>query len=254
MSTHADLGMNRTGVATSPKLTAEMLKGQEEFAPDLVGDERGIATTRSNKAREWDATLGSVPPPLTPKGMVKAGLTALKGESPTLLIDKLGARLGFERSGVRLYEAVLSKFDAYGSFSGGPSRADIESILQDEFSHFRLLMDALVELGADPTVMTPSADLEATITQGSFAVLVDARTNLAQSLEATLAIELIDNDCWTHLIALAEDAGQRELGERFRQALVQEERHLREVRRWLAASDGLGMRDGTQSEPGTSAV
>jgi hypothetical protein len=31
MSTHAELGTNRTGIATSPKLTAEMLKGQNEF-------------------------------------------------------------------------------------------------------------------------------------------------------------------------------------------------------------------------------
>jgi len=244
--------MNRTGVATSPKLTAEMLKGQQEFAPDMAGDERGIASTRSSKAREWDATLGSVPPPLTPKGMLKAGMTALKGESPTLLIDKLGARLAFERSGVRLYEALLSKFDAYGSFTNGPQRGEIESILEDEYSHFRMLMDGLMKLGADPTVMTPSADLEATITQGPLAVLVDARTNLAQSLEATLAIELIDNDCWSHLIALAEEAGQSELGERFRHALAQEERHLREVRRWLAASEGLTLGDPAPVESATT--
>jgi len=230
--------MNKTGVATSPNLTAEMLEGQKEFAPDMQGDERSIAATRSSKAREWDISLGSVPPPLTPKGMLKAGLTALKGESPTLLIDKLGARLGFERSGVRLYEALLSKFDAYGSFAGGPSRQEIEAILQDEFSHFRLLQDALLKLGADPTVMTPSADLEATITQGPFAVLVDARTNLAQSLEAALAIELLDNHCWSQLIVLAEQAGQSELVAQFRSALMQEQKHLLQVSGWLAASEG----------------
>jgi hypothetical protein len=240
MSTHAELGMNKTGVSTSPRLTAEMLAGQREFAPDLEGDERSIAATRSSKAREWDTTIGSVPPPLSPKGMLKAGLTALKGESPTLLIDKLGARLGFERSGTRLYEALLSKFDAYGGFAGGPSRADIESILQDEFSHFRLLLDALMKLGADPTVMTPSADLEATITQGPFAVLVDARTNLAQSLEAVLAIELLDNHCWSHLVQLAEQAGQSELANRFRGALTQEALHLQKVNSWLSAAEGLG--------------
>jgi hypothetical protein len=231
--------MNRTGVSTSPKLTADMLEGQGEFAPDMAGDERGIAATRSSKAREWDTSIGSVPPPVTVKGVVKAGMTAVKGESPTLLIDKLGARLGFERSGVRLYEALLSKFDAYGSFPGGPSREDLESILQDEFEHFRLLNEALVQLGADPTVMTPSADLEATITQGAFAVLVDARTDLVQSLQATLAIELLDNDCWSHLVTLSEQAGQTELAVRFGEALAEEQTHLTNVRRWLAVSEGI---------------
>jgi len=239
MSTHADLGMNRTGVATSPKLAAEMVEGQQEFSPDLSGDERGIAAARGSRALEWDASLGSVPPPLSVKGVVKAGLTALKGESPTLFIDKLGARLGFERSGVRMYAALLSKFDAYGSFAGGPTRQELEAILEDEFSHFRMLSEALMQLGADPTVMTPSADLEATISQGPLAVLVDARTNLAQSLEAALVLELVDNECWTHLVTLAQEAGQAELAQSFEAASLQEAVHLRRVRRWLVAAEGI---------------
>ena len=143
MTTHAELGMNRTGIATSPKLTKEMLEGQQEFAPDQPGDERKIASARSSSAREWDSKIGSVPPPTTVKGALKTGATALKGESPTQFIDKLGARLAFERSGVRMYEALLSKFDASGSFEGGPSRAEIEKILMDEYDHFRLLVEAL---------------------------------------------------------------------------------------------------------------
>jgi rubrerythrin len=239
MSEHAELGMNRTGVATSPKLTAEMVKGQEEFAPDLPGDERTLAAARGMTARGWDEPIGSVPPPPTAKGMLKSGLTALKGESPTLLIDKLGARLAFERSGVRLYEALLAKFDGKGGFAGGPSRADLEGILRDEFNHFRMLVESLTQLGADPTVMTPSADLEATITQGALAVLVEPRTNLAQCLEAILTIELIDNDCWSTLSTLAQQAGQGTLATRFERALAEENAHLVNVRRWLAVSQGI---------------
>jgi rubrerythrin len=239
MSEHANLGMNKTGVATSPKLTAAMLEGQKEFAPDLLGDEQNISVSRSASVRDWSEPIGSVPPPTTAKGMLKTGLTALKGESPTLLIDKLGARLAYERSGVRLYEAFLSKFDATGSFEGGPSRAVLESILSDEYRHFQLLVEALEHLGADPTVMTPSADLEATITQGALAVLVEPRTNLVQCLEALLTIELIDNDCWESVVALAEQAGQRELAARFQRALSEENAHLANVRRWLAVSQGI---------------
>jgi rubrerythrin len=231
--------MNRTGVATSPKLTAAMLEGQNEFPPDTQGDERQIALSRSASVQEWDEPIGSVPPPTTVKGVVKTGLTAMTGESPTLLIDKLGARLAFERSGVRLYEVLISKLDATGGFDGGPTRAQLESILGDEFQHFRMLVEALQHLGADPTVMTPGADLQATLTSGALQVLVEPRTNLAQCLEAALTIELLDNDSWEMLTALAEQAGQVELAKRFQHALAQENIHLVNIRTWLNASQGI---------------
>lgn len=239
MSEHAELGMNRTGVSTSPKLTAEMVKGHEEFPPDRPGDERSIAADRGMTARRWADPIGSVPPPTSAKGALKSGMTALKGESPTQFIDKLGARCAFERSGVRLYEALLAKHDSKGSFAGGPSRADIEDILNEEFNHFRTLTEAIEKLGADPTVMTPSADLEATIGQGSLAVLVEPRTNLAQCLVAVLSIELVDNDAWTMLIKLAKQAGQGDMAKRFEQALKEEDEHVAKVRRWLSAAQGI---------------
>jgi hypothetical protein len=239
MSEHAELGMNRTGTATAPKLTAEMLVGQQEFAPDYPGDERTLLIERSARSRELTETVGSVPPPTTVKGMVKTGLTALAGESPTLLIDKLGARLGFERSGVRIYEALLAKFDGTGGFEDGPTRSELETILVDEYNHFEMLVGAAQHLGADPTVMTPSADLQATIGTGALQVIVDPRTTLAQCLEAVLAIELIDNDSWELLAALTAQAGQKDLASRFKQALDQEVLHLAHVRRWLSVSQGV---------------
>jgi len=242
MSTHAELGMNRTGISTSPRLTTQMLEGQKEFAPDFTGDERLLAAVRSATARSWAGEpIGSVPPPLTVKGTVKAGMTAIKGESPTQLIDKLGARCGYERAGVRIYEAVLAKYDAYGSFVGGPTRDELEAILNDELNHFRMLTEAITKLGADPTVMTPSADLEATMTQGILALAVDPRTTLAQCLQALLAVELVDNDCWLTLSALVKQAGQDDLALRFEAALAEEQVHLAHVRRWLAES--LDLRD-----------
>ena len=51
----------------------------------------------------------------------KAGGPAAGGQ-PTLLMDKLGERLAFEHAGARLYEALLSKHRAYGSFDGRPER------------------------------------------------------------------------------------------------------------------------------------
>ena len=45
-STHATLGMNRTGISTSPIQTKEMLKGMDEFAPEIPGDEADISRER----------------------------------------------------------------------------------------------------------------------------------------------------------------------------------------------------------------
>ena len=237
-NTQPELGMNRTGVATSPILTTAMLGGTEELTPDGSGDARDIAAARAKYAREADP-IGSVPPPLTPKGLLKSAAQALKGEHPARLVDKLGERLAFERAGVRVYEAILSKFDAFGSYEGGPSREALQKILEDEFGHFALLQQALKTVGADPTVMTPSADLHATISKGAMEVMVEPRTTLAQSLEAALVLELADNDCWLTLTDLASKAGHRDMVERFSRALADEQHHLALVRRWVTAAQGL---------------
>ena len=236
-NTQAETGMNKTGVATAPLLTKAMVEGTSEFPADGAGDEREIALARGAYAREAEP-LGSVPPPLTAKGMVKTAGQLLRGENPSLLIDKLGERLAFERTGVRLYEALLSKLDALGSFDGGPQRAELEQILNEEYAHFNLLRDALLRLGADPTVMTPSADVHATMTKGVMEVMVDPRTNLAQSLEAALLAELADNDCWLSLTQLAHSAGQTELAAQCSQALADEQDHLTMIRGYLAAAQG----------------
>lgn len=236
-NTHAELGMNRTGVATSPLLTKDMVKGTSEFPPPALGDERAISNERVRYARGSEP-VGSVPPPVTGKGMLKTAGTALKGESPTQLIDKLGERLAFERTGTRLYEALLSKLDALGTFAGGPSRDDIEEIVAEEHSHFAMLSEVLLKMGADPTVQTPSADVQATMSKGLLDVVTDPRTTLPQSLEAALVAELSDNDCWLALQELALNAGEDRLAERFAAALAAEEQHLAKVRSWIAASQG----------------
>lgn len=237
MTEHAEMGKNRTGISTSPKLTQEMVAGTAEFPPDLPGDERQIATERSLRTKSG-STLGSVPPPPTVKGMLKSALTAVKGESPTQFIDKMAERLAFERTGTRLYEALLSKFDASGGFAGGPTRVELQRILEDEFSHFRMLEESVAKIGADPTVITPSADMHATMTKGVLEVMVDPRTNFAQCLEAILVAELVDNDGWEALTTMAEQAGQRDLATRFQRALAEEQGHLVNVRRWLAIAQG----------------
>lgn len=235
MSTYADLGMNRTGIATSPKLTEAMLEGTREFPPRNGGDEMVIAETREEYARNADR-LGSVPPPTTVKDMAATAVRGMRGLRPTQFVDKLGERLAFERTGVRLYEALISKFDAFGSFEGGPERSQLESIMREEYQHFQLLAEAVAKVGGDPTVMTPSADLQATMTRGVLDVMVDPRTTFVECLEAALIAELADNDAWVALSELARQNGEKELAASFQAAEEEEVLHLQSVRRWLAAA------------------
>ena len=65
-------------------------------------------------------------------------------------MDKLGERLAFERSGTRLYEALVSKHNAFGSFAGGPRKGDLEEILQEEFGHFTMLSSTIEQLAGTP--------------------------------------------------------------------------------------------------------
>jgi ferritin-like metal-binding protein YciE len=238
MGLSSKMGENKTGLARGDRERA-MVEGTEEFKNAHAGNASGIAAERIELAKQAKGGIGSMPPPASVKQVGKAAVGALAGGSPNLLIDKLGERLAFERMGVRLYDALLSKHAAYGGFDGGPSKGDLELFRSEELEHFRLLERAIEGLGGDPTVITPSANVVAVASQGIMAVLVDARTNLKQSLEAILVAELADRDSWDGLIALARSAGQKEMARSFEKALSEEENHLRKVRSWV--TNGMGL-------------
>jgi rubrerythrin len=249
--TSSDVGLNRTGIQTSPIDSKEAIEGAKAGLPSSVGTEAAILEMRAIYARESD-NLGTVPVPATFKGMFTTAKEMLKGNKPTVFIDKLGERLGFERTGVRLYEAALGKFDVHGTWAGGPSRDQLEKILSDELSHFVLVRAAMEKLGADPTALTPSADLVSVASMGIPQVLQDPRTNLVQCLEALMMAELTDNAGWELLIELAQGLGQVELAEQFEAALGVEAEHLMLVRRWLIA--GVSGEAGVREEAGIPAV
>jgi rubrerythrin len=150
-------------------------------------------------------------------------------------MDCLGERLGFERTGTRLYDALIAKRVAAGALPGAPARADLERLREDELRHFELLTETVTRLGGDPTVMTPAADVAGVEAMGLLQVVTDPRTTFEQALHAILVAELADNDGWRSLIELCQGVGQDALIEPFKQAQQEEDRHLREVRAWLTA-------------------
>ena len=235
MKTPNQLGTNRTGIQTSPLDSRATEKGADEGAPSSLGGESLIAEMRLEVARAAEP-VGSMPPPATLKGVAKSVGTLLKGESPTLFLNKLGERLAFERAGVRLYEAVLDKLPAYAGDGGAvPGIAQLRSMQEDELRHVDVVRRAIERLGGDPTAMTPAADLAGVSTMGVLQVASDPRTQVADSLQALLVAELVDNDGWELLIQLARGLAQNELADEFTRASDVEHEHLARVRAWLAA-------------------
>lgn len=235
MKKSVQMGANKTGLATAPVMSAQLLDGADDAfkplaqAPDDFIPEQTYIDIRQSYARQ-SGPVGTVPPPATLKGMVNTGVQKLTMRHPEMFIDKLGERLAYERTGVRLYEALIQKCELE---MGEDGIQFLRRIAEDEKNHFLLLKDAMKSIGADPTAMTPCADVAGVMAKGLLAVITDPRTSLAQSANAILAVELIDNDGWDLLIELSTKAGLTEFTPRFEEARASEERHLAEVRSWL---------------------
>jgi rubrerythrin len=204
---------------THPELLAAMIEGTREFGPTSHGGAEQIANLRIRYAKEADPQATMPPSPKVAQDRMP-------------LLDKLGARLQFERTGVRLYEALISKLDAYGGFEGGPSRADLEHIRDEEKQHLALVQTLIQRIGGDPTAMTPSANLEATASRGVMDVLVDPRTTFRECLETIVIAELADHESWRALVRLTSKIDPN-MSLEIARAEETEDQHLKKLRAWL---------------------
>jgi len=233
MKNDVSIGMNRTGISTSPIDAKATIEGAQDcISPSLQTGEAVLTEARSEYTLEAPG-LGSLPPPMTLKGAAHAILDRIKGDRLTVLLDKLGERLAFERSGTRLYEAFLQKLEAAGPLPTGPTVEEARQIHDEEHEHMFVVAQAIASLGGDPTAVTPCADVIAVASMGLVQVMSDPRTNILQGLDVLLTAELVDNDGWMLLASLADEMGHDELAENARKALRAEERHLAQVRAWL---------------------
>ncbi|GAB3540016.1 hypothetical protein GCM10027343_08390 [Noviherbaspirillum agri] len=233
MKEQTHMGMNRTGMQMSPFDSSDMQSGMPaSMTPATPGDDSALAEARASYITEADP-VGSVPLPGTVKGAISTGASMLTGSEPQLLLDKLGERLAFERTGTRLYDALITKFEALQDSSTSMTLADLQQIRQDEARHFAIIAEAIQSVGGDPTSQTPCADLVGVESMGLMQVVADPRTTIAQSLHAILVAEMTDNAGWELLIALAEDQKQNALISDFTVALNEERVHLQQVQRWF---------------------
>lgn len=230
MKSPGSMGMNRTGTDLSRPATEALLEGVREAPPSSEGDLKTLAYYRTSYLRDADP-IGTVPIPGTFKGTTKASMHKSEEQHIEVLIDKLGGRLAFERTGTRLYEALIGKCLVRKDEMDRLSLEQLQQFRDEEAAHLRLIWDALQQLGADPTCVTPMADINGVASIGLMQILSDPRTSVAQSLHAIHMAELTDNDGWRLLIKLATELGQNEMAQNFQQALAEEDEHLTVVRR-----------------------
>lgn len=232
MENSTQLGMNRTGIQMSPFDSTSQEEALQEFQPNVEGNPDDFDEVRREYAREADR-LGSVPVPGSMKGMAETAAGKLSGTHPEVLIDKLGERLAFERSGVRLYQAFIAKVEATGEPVSEALLKDLRHICSEEDEHFRLLWQTVEGLGADPTAVTPCAEVAGIQGMGVIQVLTEPRTTIAQCLGALLMVELADHAAWDLLISLARACGKDNIADAFAGPLEEEKEHEEMIHGWV---------------------
>lgn len=232
MDSPQSMGMNRTGIDMAPGGAEEMTVAVREFPPSSTGSEQTLAEYRSLYVEDAEP-IGTVPMPGTVKGVAKAGIQKLMGRHAEVLIDCLGGRLAFERTGTRLYDALIGKFMARKDEATMVPMEQLMQFRAEEAAHIGICWDALRQLGADPTCVTPKADVNAVASNGLYQIITDPRMTIGQSLHAIHIAELADNDGWALLINLAQQMGQDDMVPDFRRALEDEDRHLQTLRQWM---------------------
>jgi bacterioferritin (cytochrome b1) len=223
-----EAGGNRTGMMTSPEMAQELIEGALAASPSSEGSAEDLAAYRGEYIQEG-FPIGSLPSlPVADEAQADEDVAGM-----AVLLDKLSERLAFERMGTRLYEALINKCELAAESSSEPALEQLQQIREEELQHFLLLKRVITELGGDPTVQSPCADVAGVASLGILQVLTDPRTSVTQCLQAILTAELTDNDGWQLLINLADSLGYEEMAQEFQSALEHEAQHVENVRSWL---------------------
>jgi len=223
-------GMNRTGIDLALLQGPRMRENAQLGGKQMEAETLGLAE-RVRYMREADP-LGKVPIPATFKGLANTLLQKIGGSRPEVLIDKLGERLAFERSGTRLYELLLARCEALRDDVPAELVTALNKIHREEKEHFALVDSVLRSLGADPTAITPSADASAVATAGLVQLLADPRSSLLDCLQAIQIAELADNAAWDVLLDLVQRFDVQTERAGIERALAQEQQHLITIREW----------------------
>src|ERR1041384_2560841 len=112
---------NRTGMQTSPELAEELIEGANSATPSSDGGVEEMAEYRGEDIAEGFPIGWRPMMPVDEEGEADE-----EDAGMAVFLDKLSERLAFERTGVRLYEALLNKCETLGETTPGPTLEDIE--------------------------------------------------------------------------------------------------------------------------------
>jgi bacterioferritin (cytochrome b1) len=167
------------------------------------------------------------------------------------VIDVLAERLQFERSGVKLYDAIIAKMKQ----SQEPAIAKMLDQMQEhrdqEKEHEEWLEECIRKLGGDDEQLTDKARLVAQESKGIEEVIMKD-PEISHLFHALLAAELVDNAGWDLLVQLADEAEDTKAKREFMKRLHHEEEHLilmREAMKKLSAHEILGEKLQMPTEP-----
>jgi bacterioferritin (cytochrome b1) len=146
------------------------------------------------------------------------------------LIDILSERLAFERSGVKLYDRVLTVLRAQHTDDLSRLIGKTQEYRDQEKEHEEWLEALIRDLGGTAHEETERSRLVTRESQGIEAV-VKSEERWPNLFHALVAAELVDNAGWELLVGLADQANDREVKREFKRRLHEEEEHLLFVRK-----------------------
>lgn len=213
-------GINKTGVDMSPVMSRKMLEAASLAEIESVREPTITAADLRRRYLVAGETVGSVPLPVGLKDATR-GTWLRGGRQPEVFVDQLGARLGFVRLMVRLYDALILKVERAG--------LDVERLVRyrvEKLKHFQILNGAMEFLGLDPSAQTPSASAAILAVSGVLQVITDPRMTVAQSVQAMLMVERSDHAAWEILIPLTRLEGLDDCLREFKMCHAEECEHV----------------------------
>jgi rubrerythrin len=146
------------------------------------------------------------------------------------ILDALGARLAFERTGVKLYDTVITKIQRSGEPRYHRILKKLHEIRDDEKEHEEWLEAQIRAVGGRPDEITTLSQLEAEESTGIQNVILDGHEKTLHLLHALLAAEAADNAGWDLLVKLADQTGDKKAKRAFMKRMASEMEHLAYIR------------------------
>jgi bacterioferritin (cytochrome b1) len=150
------------------------------------------------------------------------------------VIDLLTERLTFERSAVRLYDAIVNDMQRSQNPEVARMLSPMKQHRDQEKEHVTWLEAQIRGIGGDSQGKTEMSDL-ITAESAGIEKVITGDHDLVHQMHALLTAELVDNSGWELLLELADDADDPEARKEFRKRLHEEEEHLIFMRRAVVA-------------------